>query len=130
MPRKNQPAKPTGAEWEILEVLWARGAATVREVHEVVQARRPSQYTTTLKLMQIMAGKGLVRRDERERAHRYTAAVAREATRMRLVSDLVQRAFGGSAASLVQSAISGRRTSKEELAEIRRILDEHEGGGK
>lgn len=126
--RKSGAPKPTDAEWGILEVLWNRGPSTVREVHEVLHRARPAQYTTTLKLMQIMAEKGLVARDERERAHRYSAAVQRDAMRARIAGELVQRAFGGSAATLMQSAISGRKTSREELAEIRRILDEFEGG--
>lgn len=123
MKRKTPTPKPTAGEWEILEVLWQAGSSTVRQVHEALQKKRPSQYTTTLKLMQIMAAKGLVVRDESRRAHDYRAAIARDETQARVVDDLVERVFGGSAASLVQAAISGRNASKEELAEIRRILD-------
>jgi len=120
--------RPTAGEWEILEVLWQLGPATVRQVHEALPRKRPSQYTTTLKLMQIMAEKGLVMRDESQRAHQYRAVIEREAAQARLVDELMQRVFAGSAAGLVQAAISGRKASKQELAEIRRILEQYEGG--
>src|SRR5215469_18668995 len=92
--------RPTDAELEILTVLWSRGATTVREVHETIAARKPTQYTTVLKTMQIMAEKGLVRRDEGQRAHIYEAAKPREWTQQQLAGDLLQRAFNGSARSL------------------------------
>jgi len=120
--------KPTDAELEILTVLWSRGPATVREVHEIVAKRKPAQYTTVLKTLQIMAGKGLVRRDEKQRAHIYEAACPREWTQKQLAGDLLQRAFNGSAARLMQGALSARRASKAELAELRKLLDEHEKG--
>jgi predicted transcriptional regulator len=126
--RRTQIPKPTAGEWEILEVLWQLGPATVRQVHEALQRKRPLQYTTTLKLMQIMAEKGLVARDESQRAHRYRPMIARQETQARLVDELVQRVFAGSAASLVQAAISGRKASREELAKIRRTLEQYEGG--
>ncbi len=126
--RKTPTPRPTAGEWEILDVLWQAGPATVRQVHETLQRKRPSQYTTTLKLMQIMTEKGLVVRDERQRAHSYRPVIERGATQARIVDDLLQRVFGGSAASLVQAAISGRKASRKELAEIRRILTEFEGG--
>jgi predicted transcriptional regulator len=121
--------RPTDAELAILRVLWACGACTVREVHEALHPGRGTGagYTTTLKLMQIMTAKGLVRRDEAARTHVYRAAAAREKTLRRLVGDLVERAFGGSAGQLVLHALSSRRASKEELAEIRKVLDEVEG---
>lgn len=118
--------KPTDAELEILTVLWSRGPSTVREIHDVIVKRKPTQYTTVLKLMQIMAEKGLVRRDERERAHVYEPAYSPEVTRKQLAGDLLQRAFNGSAARLLQGALSARRTSKAELDEIRKLLDEYE----
>lgn len=118
--------KPTEAELEILTVLWSRGPCTVREVHEVLIKRKSAQYTTVLKLLQIMAEKGLVRRDETERAHVYTAAHSRESTQKQLAGDLLQRAFNGSAARLLQGALSARKASKAELDEIRKLLDEYE----
>ena len=118
---------PTDAELEILRVLWERGPSTVREVQEVLSAQREVGYTTALKLLQIMYEKGLVRRDESARTHVYEAAVAQDRTQNALVGDLVDRAFGGSASALVLGALSSKPASKEELAEIRRLLDELEG---
>ena len=124
-PSKALP-RPTDAELEILTVLWSRGATTVREVHETISARKPTQYTTVLKTMQIMAEKGLVSRDETQRAHIYEAAKPREWTQQQLAGDLLQRAFNGSARSLMVGALSSRKASKAELAELRRLLDEYE----
>jgi predicted transcriptional regulator len=121
--RKN----PTAAELEILHVLWARGPSTVREVHDELNADTPTGYTTTLKLLQIMAVKDLVRRDEKQRAHIYQARIPREQTQSLLVRDLVDRVFGGSASRLVMHALSSKRASAKELAEIRRTLDDMEG---
>ena len=125
--KRNKP-RPTDAELEILNVLWRRGPATVRAVYEALAQAKPIGYTTVLKLMQIMAEKGLVRRDERQRAHVYAAALAQEQTQRQLVGDLVERAFGGSAAKLVQHALATKKTSDEELAQIREMLDEYERG--
>lgn len=116
--------RPTEAELEILRVLWERGPSTVRQVHESMAAVRDTGYTTTLKLMQIMAEKGLVTRDESARTHVYTARVSQETTQRQLVNDLVDRAFGGSAAELVLRALSSHKTSDEELQEIRRLIDD------
>lgn len=116
--------RPTDAELDILRVLWERGPSTVRQVHEALAATRDTGYTTTLKLMQIMAEKGLVTRDERARTHVYTARGSQESTQRQLVSDLVARAFGGSAAELVLRALSSHKTSDEELREIRRLIDD------
>jgi len=123
-----QPSRPTDAELEILTVLWSRGPSTVRDVHEVIVARKPTQYTTVLKLLQIMAEKGLVRRDEKQRAHIYHAAQPREVTQRQLAGDLLQRAFNNSAGSLLLGALSARKASKKELDELRRLLDEYEKG--
>jgi len=120
--------RPTDAELDILAVLWSRGASTVREVHEALQTRKPAQYTTILKLLQIMAEKGLVRRDETQRAHVYQASRPREWTQRQLAGDLLQRAFGGSARAFVLGALAAKRATKEELAELRRLLDEYEEG--
>lgn len=122
--------KPTDAELEILTVLWSRGPATVRDVHNVIAARKPTQYTTVLKTMQIMADKGLVRRDEKQRAHIYKPAMPREWTQQQLAGDLLQRGFDGSARTLMMGALSARKASKEELAELRRLLDEYEKGAR
>lgn len=121
-----QPPRPTDAELEILTVLWSRGPSTVREVHESVSRRKPTQYSTVLKFMQIMSEKGLVRRNDEQRAHIYEAAQPREWTQQRLAGDLLQRAFGGSAKSLLVGALSARKASKQELAELRKMLDEYE----
>ncbi len=122
--------RPTDAELEILKVLWRRGPSTVREVFETFGETKQTGYTTVLKLMQIMAEKGLVRRDESERAHRYEAAAPEEETQRRLVGDLLQKAFDGSAKKLVLQALSSDAASAGELAEIRRMLDELEEGGR
>ena len=128
MPSKRKPPKPTPAELEILEVLWTLGPSTVRGVHELLLKRRPMGYTGVLKLMQIMAEKGLVDRNEEQRAHVYKPRVPQQETRQTLLDHLVDRAFGGSAAQLVMQALSSKKASREELTEIRRILDEFEGG--
>ena len=121
------PPRPTQSELEILAVLWDAGPSTVREVQEVLDARRPTGYTTALKLLQIMTEKGLVRRDERERAHRYAPKLPRERTEQQIVGDLLDRAFGGSSSRLVMRALSSRRASPEELNRIRELLDQIEG---
>ena len=115
--------RPTDAELEILRVLWDLGPATVRQVHEALADTRETGYTTTLKLMQIMADKGLVTRDESSRTHIYAATVPQEHTQRQLVKDLVDRAFGGSAKALVLRALSDEGTTAEELREIRRLID-------
>ena len=116
--------RPTEAELEILRVLWEQGPATVRQVHEALVGTRETGYTTTLKLMQIMADKGLVTRDESARTHIYEARLSQEHTQRQLLNDLVERAFGGSAAALVLRALSTQKTSDEELQEIRQLIDE------
>lgn len=118
--------KPTAAELEILGVLWRLGPSTVRQVHEALGEHRASGYTTTLKFLQIMAEKGLVVREESARAHVYTPAVERAATEGRLVDELRERVFGGSAAALVLRALESRTASEEELASIRRMLDQYQ----
>jgi BlaI family penicillinase repressor len=120
------PPRPTDAELEILTVLWSRGPATVRDVHETIASRRPTQYTTVLKQLQVMAEKGLVLRNEHQRAHVYEAARPREWTQRQLAGDMLQRAFNGSAKSLMIGALSSRKASKAELAELRGLLDEYE----
>ena len=119
--------RPTPAELEILHVLWTRGPSTVREVHEQLNVDKPTGYTTVLKLLQIMAEKDLVRRDAKQRAHVYQARVPREQTQTQMVGDLVDKLFGGSASNLVMHALSSKRASAKELAEIRKTLDAMEG---
>src|SRR3954468_12474619 len=120
------PPRPTPGELEILRVLWQRGPSTVREVQEALGPERGAGYTTVLKLLQIMADKDLVRRDESARAHVYAARVPEAQTQRQLVRDLGDRAFGGSAAQLVVQALSGRRASADEIDRIRRLLDDIE----
>jgi predicted transcriptional regulator len=118
--------KPTDAELAILRVLWARGPSTVRDVAEAMG--REEAYTTVLKLLQIMADKRLVRRNESARSHVYEAAYSEDQTQKQLVTDLLERVFDGSAAKLVLQALATGKTSPEELAEIRKLLEKHRGG--
>ena len=126
--RSKTQTRPTDAELEILRVLWERGPSTVREVHESLGDSRGTGYTTVLKLLQIMTEKGIVRRDETERAHVYEACAPREETENVLVGDLLDRAFAGSASALVLRALSAKKASTQELAKIRKLLDDLEGG--
>lgn len=114
--------RPTNAELAILRVLWRDGPCTVRQVHEALSSDRSAAYTTALKMLQIMAEKGLVDRDETDRSHIYRAAVAEQEIQRQLVDDLLDRAFGGSAMKLVMQALSSRRASREERTEIRRLI--------
>jgi predicted transcriptional regulator len=122
--------RPTDAELAILGVLWTRGPSTVRQVHDVLCEQRSTGYTTVLKLLQIMTEKGLVARDESERSHVYRARWTQQETQRQLVDDLLERAFGGSAMSLVMQALAGGRATPEELAEIRRLLEDKQGGAR
>lgn len=120
--------RPTAAELAILDVLWSAGPSTVRQVHETLQCQRGSRtgYTTVLKLMQIMADKELVKRDESRRSHVYRPHLTRSRARRKLVGELIDLAFSGSTSQLVLSALSAKPASEEELACIRRFLDEQE----
>jgi predicted transcriptional regulator len=129
MSNKPRP-RPTDAELAILRVLWQRGPSTVREVHDDLSRTHDSGYTTILKLLQIMTDKGLVVRDESNRAHVYAAFDSQEGTQRQLIGDLIDRAFGGSPANLVMQALSGRRASAEELTAIRRLIEQMEGDAK
>ncbi|WP_426752622.1 BlaI/MecI/CopY family transcriptional regulator [Myxococcus sp. Y35] len=124
--------QPTRAELAILRVLWKQGPCTVRQVHELMRGTQDKDtgYTTVLKLLQNMTEKGIVQRDESERTHVYEAAISETRTQRDLLRDLMDRAFGGSAMSVVAQALSMKRASAEELAEIRRLLDAHEKRGK
>jgi len=123
--RTNLP-RPTDSELAILRVLWERGPSTVREVNEALS---DSGYTTVLKMLQIMTDKGLVVRDESERAHVYTARNSEQRTQRQLLADLMDRAFGGSPAKLVMQALSGRKATSDDLNAIRELLDQLEGEG-
>jgi predicted transcriptional regulator len=118
--------KPTSSELEILQVLWERGPSTVREVHETLNEKRPIGYTSVLKLMQIMTAKGTVQRNEQQRAHVYEAMQPAEKTKRDLALDVLQRVFDGSASELMMHALAGRKASREEIDEMRRLLNEHE----
>lgn len=120
--------KPTDAELAILRVLWQRGPSTVRQVQEVLGPA--TGYTTVLKFMQIMTEKGLLSRNDSERTHVFEPAVPAQTTQRQLVRELLDRAFGGSASKLVLQALSSRKASAAELAEIRRLLDRMEKEGK
>ena len=122
-----QPPRPTDAELGILRVLWERGASTVRDVHDELNRHATTGYTTVLKLLQIMTEKGLVVRDETQRAHIYESRLGEQKTQRQLLSDLADRAFGGSAAKLVLQALSGRKATAEELGAIRQLLEQLEG---
>ncbi|MEP7317247.1 MAG: BlaI/MecI/CopY family transcriptional regulator [Panacibacter sp.] len=118
-----KPLKPTESELEILQVLWEKGAATVREVHEVLSVYKDSGYTTTLKLMQIMHEKGIVTRDDSNKTHIYKPNVDKEKTQQQMVGKMVDALFGGSASQLVMQALGSSQPSKEELDEIQNLLN-------
>jgi BlaI family transcriptional regulator, penicillinase repressor len=118
--------KPTASELEILRILWARGPSTVREVHDSMKEKREMGYTSVLKFLQIMTAKGIVRRNETQRAHVYEACLPAEQTKRQLAGDMLQRVFEGSASQLMMHALAGRKASREEIEELRRTLDEYE----
>jgi len=115
--------KPTESELEILRVLWERGQATVRDVHEELSKTKDAGYTTTLKLMQIMHEKGLVKRDETSKTHKYTPLVSREKTQKQFMGKMIDTLFQGSSTQLVMQALGNHKTSKEELDEIQKLID-------
>jgi len=115
--------KPTESELEILQILWKKGNASVREVHEELLQTKEAGYTTTLKLMQIMHEKGLVKRDDSIKTHIYQAAVSKEKTQKQLLNKMIDSLFGGSSGELVMQALGNHKASAEELEEIQKILD-------
>jgi predicted transcriptional regulator len=126
-----KPSRPTDAELEILTVIWSLGPSTVREVYETLRRRKKTaQYSTTLKFMQIMAQKGLLKRDDAERAHVYSAAQSQARMQQQLAGDLLQRGFNSSMTQFMVGALSARKATKKELAELRKLLDEYEKEGK
>jgi BlaI family transcriptional regulator, penicillinase repressor len=125
---KSKPPKPTEAELAILRVLWQRGPCTVREVWEQLSPKQRTGYTTVLKIMQIMCEKGLLVRDESDRSHVYHAARSEQQTQRQVLSHLLDRLFSGSAPKLVMQALAAKKATPAELAEIRKLLDDMEGG--
>ncbi|HEY2584239.1 MAG TPA: BlaI/MecI/CopY family transcriptional regulator [Tepidisphaeraceae bacterium] len=126
MPRKPL-SRPTDVELAILRVLWDRGPSSVREVHIALSKDRDTGYSTTLKMMQVMFDKRLLRRDASRRPQVYAPAVPQEQTQAQIVDDMVQRVFGGSAQKLVMRAVQSENVTPDELAEIRRLLKQLEG---
>ena len=124
--KQDSKSNPTPAELAILQILWSRGPSTVREIHEVLAREKDVGYTSALKFLQIMTAKGLVTRTEDQRAHVYSAQQPAEKTKQQFAADVLKRVFHGSASQLMQHALSGRRGSKKEIEELRRLLDEYE----
>jgi BlaI family penicillinase repressor len=125
MPR-SPSSRPNDVELAILRVIWNRKACTVREVHDALQEERNTGYTSTLKMMQVMCEKGLLKRDDTQRPQVYRPAIPQEQTQKKIVRDLVNTVFGGSARKLVMQAVQSHKISREELAEIRNLLDQLE----
>jgi predicted transcriptional regulator len=123
MAKRTTTPKPTESELELLTILWDRGPLTVRDLYEAVNQSRPVVYTGVLKLLQIMAEKGLVERDERERAHLYRAAVSQADTERRFLRELSEKFFAGSAAQLALRALQIESASEEELEAIRQLIE-------
>ena len=130
MKKRIEGVRRTDAELDILNVMWRLGPATVRRAHEELSAVKPWQYSTTLKLMQIMAGKGLLDRDDSERSHVYRPAIRREETQRQLVGRLIDRAFGGSVSSLLVGALEAKSASKKDLEELERLIADRKKGRK
>ncbi|MDB5174038.1 MAG: transcriptional regulator [Phycisphaerales bacterium] len=127
MPRKPS-SQPNDVELAILRVLWDRGPSSVRDIHDALRPTRDAGYTSTLKMMQVMLEKGLLERDPSTRPHLYRSAVPEEQTQRRIMSNMLQTVFGGSAGKLVLRAVETGRINNEERAEIRKLLDRMEGG--
>ena len=125
-----QIVRPTKLELSILRVLWQSGPLPVREIQNILDAKKPTGYTTVLKMVQIMTEKGLVDRDESVRPQIYRARYSQEQTQRHLVRDLLDRAFGGSVKALVMQALAGKKSSAKEIEEIEKLLDRIEGGSK
>lgn len=124
----NSKIKPTESELEILQLIWKHGPSTVRQINDLMNENRVVGYTTTLKLLQIMTQKGIVRADKTDRSHIYSALLKEEETQQQLVDQLLQAAFGGSAKKLVMQALGNKKTSKAELEEIKLMIKRLEGG--
>lgn len=123
-------SQPTDVELEILRFLWENGPSTARQIHNQLSASRQTRYSTTVKMLSVMREKNLVKRDDSVRPQVFRAATGRSRTQQRMVQDLLQKAFNGSVGSLVLQALSSHKSSADELAEIRRLLDDLEEGKK
>ena len=121
---KSSPLKPTESELEILQILWDKQNATVREVHEILSEQKDAGYTTTLKLMQIMHEKGIVTRNDSSKTHIYQPNISREKTQQHLLGKMMNGLFGGSSSQLVMQALGSKKPSKAEIDEIQKLLDE------
>ena len=124
----NRNIKPTEAELEILQILWQKGPSSVKDVNEEINKKKESGYTTTLKTMQIMFEKGLLIREKDGRSHTYQSAFKKEETQQVLLDKVLETAFGGSAGKLIMQALGNKKTSKEELTQIKKMIDELEKG--
>jgi len=120
-------AQPTEVEMQILRILWELGPSPVREIHRRLEAAKGTNYSTTVKMLAVMLQKGLVKRDEEARPHVYRAALTRAKTGKRMLDDLIEKVYDGSTMSLVLQALSSEKATKEELDQIRRVLDQMEG---
>ena len=125
---RSASTQPTEVELSILRILWELGDATARQVHNALATDRDTNYSTTVKMLAVMLDKGLVRRDDSVRPQLFRAATTQARTQQRILKDVIQKVYDGSASSLVMQALSSKKASPEELAEIRRLLDELEGG--
>ena len=126
MPRPTS-AQPTEVEMQILRILWELGPSPVREIHRRLEAAKGTNYSTTVKMLSVMLQKGLVKRDENAQPHVYRPAITQAKTGKRMLDDLIEKVYDGSAMSLVLQALSSGKATKEELAEVRRVLDQMEG---
>ncbi len=122
----SEAIKPTDSELEILNILWEKGPSTVRDVHEVLEKNKDAGYTTTLKLMQIMHDKTLLKRDATNKSHVYTANVSQEKTQGQILKRMIDNVFNGSASQLVMQALGHHKTNSKELEEIKKYLEEME----
>ncbi|WP_404308655.1 BlaI/MecI/CopY family transcriptional regulator [Neorhodopirellula lusitana] len=120
-------SQPTEVELQILQILWEQGAATARQIHNVLEENRDTNYSTTVKMLSVMLDKGMVRRDGSVRPQVFQAAATQKQTQQRMLKDLVQKAYNGSIGSLVMQALSSKKASQEDLVEIRRLLQKLEG---
>ena len=124
--RKSGTSQPTAVELQILRILWELGPSPVRDIHQRLNEAKGTNYSTTVKMLSVMLEKGLVRRDENASPHIYRAAFSRETAGKRMLSDLIEKVYDGAAMSLVLQALASTQATKEELDEVRRLLDQME----
>lgn len=130
MSHKKKPVKPTEKELEILQVLWEKGPLSVKEVHQILGGDLKNGYTTVLKFLQIMFEKEIVSRQKNGKQHLYQAIATKDNTKQQMIDKIINTVFEGSASQLILSALGNNKSSKEELKEIRRYIDQLEGGEK